>query len=686
MPSLYFNEVGARILFEVSDEQPLRLGRYALKRVLGAGGWAEVWEGFDEELHRTVAVKVIRDPQPEFVERFRREARMSAALDHPHILPVFDIGMSAGRAYLVMPLVSGGSLSELPEGPAPPDKVVGWIRNIAGALDEAHRHGILHRDIKPANILRDATGKVFLSDFGLAREETAAELTTKGTVLGTPAYMAPEQATGAKLGPTCDQYALGMTAYRLLAGDLPFHGDTPLAVLHQSVYLDPGPASGLNPALPWRVDQVLVRVLAKDPNARFASCAAFADALAEAFGYQASASEPQPAKKPEKKPEPFEAELAWEGVLPPVPSRMETTAPTRKLVSGELPIGRPSSASVPRPVPAPAAPAATSATDTAPPAPPPARAIPIPQPPVPRPAPNPSRTSIPSPVAPPVRPAFATAQPSPRPAPQPPPPSARTAPPPVPKSAQPEPSGLGDSAPLPPPPAASKPKGKTPKEIATEKRLRVATFSAVLVLAILAVVLLRMSHHDDSPPLPEPLPTLPPRADPTPQTAPTAAPTAEAAAPPATSDPATNPTATSAGQDPFAGRMAPTLPPVEVPTSIETRVAPPIPARIRVLVDQKDYIFEYTFATRLTVPFQAPRSIVVRREGDLELIVPKLGVSDLGRYGNRCQNVGTTQVVCRIERRATLFYPNPLTPGDVVVARFGWEGSGTTVTGRVAAR
>lgn len=268
------------------------LGRYRLVKRAGRGGMSEVWQAEDTTLHRSVAVKVILDPVAQdasFSERFLREARLVAGLQHPNILPVFDFGTAdvEGRqiSYLVMPLVGGGSLKERIIGPVPFPTAIGWLMAVARALDHSHGHGILHRDVKPGNVLIDSSGTPMLADFGLARSaESASGLTTTGAVLGTPLYMAPEQAEGKPLDGRADQYALGIIAFEMLTGRVPFHADSPLAVLHQHVAVPPEAVSKNRPDIPATADEVLVRALAKSAAARFPSCTAFVTALASALG------------------------------------------------------------------------------------------------------------------------------------------------------------------------------------------------------------------------------------------------------------------------------------------------------------------------------------------------------------------------------------------------------------------
>ncbi len=265
-----------------------KLGRYVLSRKIGAGGMAEVWEAFDEGLHRSVAVKVVRDEiagEAEFHERFIREARLAAQLEHPRILPIYDFGTEGGVTYLVMPLLPGGSLKEQISGPMPADEAVEALAAIAAALDHAHSRGVLHRDVKPSNVLVDGSGSLLLADFGLAKNTAvSSELTVAGMVVGTPAYMAPEQAVGRPLDARADQYALGIVAFELLTGRTPFRSESPFAILDKHLRVAPPPASSFVPELPPEVDAVLAKALAKQPQERFETCRQLVEALAAALG------------------------------------------------------------------------------------------------------------------------------------------------------------------------------------------------------------------------------------------------------------------------------------------------------------------------------------------------------------------------------------------------------------------
>ncbi len=265
-----------------------KLGRYVLSRKIGAGGMAEVWEAFDEGLHRSVAVKVVRDEiagEAEFRERFIREARLAAQLEHPRILPIYDFGTETGVTYLVMPLLPGGSLKERISGPMPADEAVEALASIAAALDHAHGRGVLHRDVKPSNVLVDASGSLLLADFGLAKNTAvSSELTVAGMVVGTPAYMAPEQAVGRPVDARADQYALGIVAFELLTGRTPFRSESPFAILDKHLREAPPPPSSFVPDLPPEVDDVLAKALSKQPQERFGTCRQMVEALAAALG------------------------------------------------------------------------------------------------------------------------------------------------------------------------------------------------------------------------------------------------------------------------------------------------------------------------------------------------------------------------------------------------------------------
>ncbi|NUT36156.1 MAG: serine/threonine protein kinase, partial [Hamadaea sp.] len=253
--------------------------RYLLEEPLAPGGMSDVWTARDEVLHRRVALKAIAPrllAEPGFAERFAGEARTLASLRHPGIVDVYDYGeadTTDGRiAYLVMELVDGESLAErLAAGPLDPGTTMGIVARAADALEAAHRAGVVHRDVKPANLLLTGDGGVVIVDFGVATSEGAAQLTEPGKVLGTAAYMAPEQAGKQPVTGAADVYALGAVAYHCLSGEPPFTGGDAIAVAVKHIREDPPP---LPDRVPVAVREVVLRALAKDPAARYPSAAA----------------------------------------------------------------------------------------------------------------------------------------------------------------------------------------------------------------------------------------------------------------------------------------------------------------------------------------------------------------------------------------------------------------------------
>ncbi len=277
-------------------EYPLvgrELGPYRMVQGVGRGGMAEVYLAEDLRLKRQVAVKVLPAAMAmddTFRARFEREALAAAKLQHPHILPVYDYGQQDGIPYLVMPYITGGSLSRIiadAHGPLPLPKVVQWTQEMASALQYAHNQNIIHRDVKPGNMLVGPGEHLLLSDFGIAKVlDSNTSLTSTGTSVGSPEYMAPEQAQG-EADYRSDIYALGIVVFQMLTGRVPFSASTPMQVLLQHVQEPPPSPRSLNPALSPQVEAVVLRALEKDPTQRFQSASELAEALKAAATGQA---------------------------------------------------------------------------------------------------------------------------------------------------------------------------------------------------------------------------------------------------------------------------------------------------------------------------------------------------------------------------------------------------------------
>ncbi|WP_234366039.1 serine/threonine-protein kinase [Streptomyces albireticuli] len=248
--------------------------RYRLGELLGRGGMGEVWQARDEVLGRQVAVKLLLDGDGDesAAGRFRLEAQTAARLNHPQVVAVYDFGAWDGRFYLVMELVRGPSLAQelSSRGPLDPARVATIAAQAASGLAAAHRQGVVHRDVKPGNLMLDADGTLKIGDFGIARfvDETSANLTRVGQIVGTSTYLAPERALGRPAGPASDVYALGCVLYQLLAGRPPFWADSPTALLYLHVDAEPVPPRTHRADLPPAFETYLLRMLAKQPEAR----------------------------------------------------------------------------------------------------------------------------------------------------------------------------------------------------------------------------------------------------------------------------------------------------------------------------------------------------------------------------------------------------------------------------------
>src|SRR5262245_49085675 len=264
---------------------PAQIGRFVIRERLGSGAFGDVYRATDPQLQREVALKVPRPAvlaEPGVIERFLREGKAAAGLNHPHIVPVYDAGQEGGHYYLAAAFIAGQTLERAAEARRFDfRRAAAVVRDLAEALAYAHGQGIVHRDVKPANVLLDEQGVAHLADFGLAhRQEVGEKLTADGTLMGTPAYMAPEHAAGQKGKPlpASDQYSLGVVLYELLTGKTPFGGPVPL-VLYHVVHTEPDPPHRHNPEVPRDLETICQKAMAKRPEQRYAGCQEFADDL-----------------------------------------------------------------------------------------------------------------------------------------------------------------------------------------------------------------------------------------------------------------------------------------------------------------------------------------------------------------------------------------------------------------------
>ncbi|GAB3161103.1 serine/threonine-protein kinase [Microbispora hainanensis] len=325
-----------------------RLGDYTVEAVVGRGGMATVYRARDQRLGRAVALKVLA-PQlahdDRFRDRFVRESRMVASIDHPNIIPVYEAGERDELLFIAMRYVEGSDLRKLvqSEGPLPVGRANPLFVQIASALDAAHAHGLVHRDVKPANILVTQADHVYLTDFGLTKSSSAeAGLTSHGHFMGTPRYVAPEQIRGLPVDGRSDLYAFACVVYEALAGQPPFQRDTELALLYAHVSHDPPPLTPYRPDLPHAVNAVLTRALAKSPAERFETCQAFVSALRDAIsggtGDPAAASPSYPPVTPSHPPVPSYPPVSHASPGSPVAQGSAGTRP-----QGSYPPGTPTS-------------------------------------------------------------------------------------------------------------------------------------------------------------------------------------------------------------------------------------------------------------------------------------------------------------------------------------------------------
>src|SRR3972149_2902417 len=252
------------------------IGRYQIVELLGRGGMAEVYKAYQKSLDRYVAIKLMHaflSEDKDFFDRFNREAKNVATLSHANIIQIHDFDHEGETYYMVMEFVDGGTLKDrleqLTQGQRLPlDEAVRITQDVGSALAYSHKRGMIHRDVKPANVMIDSTGHVKLTDYGIAKILSGAKFTASGSILGTPAYMAPEQGLGQPGDARSDIYSLGVILYRLVTGSLPYDADTPIAIILKHVNEDLPLPRVINPELPKGIENVIVKALAKDPAQR----------------------------------------------------------------------------------------------------------------------------------------------------------------------------------------------------------------------------------------------------------------------------------------------------------------------------------------------------------------------------------------------------------------------------------
>ncbi|MGB8503055.1 protein kinase domain-containing protein [Mycobacterium sp.] len=267
-------------------------GRYRIEAVIATGGMSAVYRGIDTRLDRPVAIKVMDSRyagDQQFLTRFQLEARAVARLKDPGLVAVYDQGVDGGHPFLAMELVEGGTLRELLQerGPMPPHAVAAVLRPVLGGLAVAHRSGLVHRDVKPENVLISDTGEVKIADFGLVRALAAAKITSDSVILGTAAYLSPEQVSSGDASPRSDVYACGILVYELLTGVTPFGGDSPLAVAYARMDNDVRPPSIVIQGVPTQFDDLIRHATARNAADRFADAQEMAvelDKIADELG------------------------------------------------------------------------------------------------------------------------------------------------------------------------------------------------------------------------------------------------------------------------------------------------------------------------------------------------------------------------------------------------------------------
>ncbi len=268
-----------------------RIGRYKIVRELGRGAMGVVYHAIDPNIGRPLAIKTIHfggTRKPEEQERMRerlfREARSAGVLSHPGIVTIYDVEQQGDIAYIAMEFVDGPTLDQVLSEPKPiaSDRMFSILAQTAAALDYAHSKGIVHRDIKPANIMLAADGTTKITDFGIAKINTADHLTMTGSIVGTPHYMSPEQVQGQHVDGRSDQFSLSVIAYEMLTGEKPYTGEHLTTVVYKIVAEEPVPPHRINPSLAGAIEGVLRKAMAKKPDARYKTCQEFIEALEKA--------------------------------------------------------------------------------------------------------------------------------------------------------------------------------------------------------------------------------------------------------------------------------------------------------------------------------------------------------------------------------------------------------------------
>jgi len=286
-----FTSLVILVLGALGSMSVVKFSRYEIRAELGVGGMATVYRAYDPLFEREVALKVLKTEllqDPQLRERFERETKIVARLEHAVIVPVYDVGFDNGQLFYVMRYMAGGSLSERIEGGLTPHEIGHTLLRIATALDYAHGKGIVHRDLKPGNILFDENNNPYISDFGIAKFVQASTKITHTGIIGTPRYMSPEQARGDEADGRSDLYSLAVILYEMLSGKTPFDAATPLAMAFKHAVETPPSILTINPNLPEDIDGVIGKALAKQPDDRYATCAEFTNAFLHVFPEAAS--------------------------------------------------------------------------------------------------------------------------------------------------------------------------------------------------------------------------------------------------------------------------------------------------------------------------------------------------------------------------------------------------------------